>query len=67
MDLNYLYQRQQVSLMQADAAASPAARTAHLARAACYGRLIDDARRAGGQSDGNDDTPVCPLPPYPAE
>ena len=44
MDLNYLYHRQQVSLMMADAAASSEARHAHRNLAYGYGRLIDADR-----------------------
>ena len=44
MDLNYLYHRQQVSLMMADAAASPEARYAHRDLASRYARLIDAGR-----------------------
>ena len=46
MDLNYLYHRQQVSLMMADAATSSEARHAHRDLACRYGRLIDADRGA---------------------
>jgi hypothetical protein len=48
MDLNYLYHRQQVSLMMADAAASLEARHVHRDFARRYGRLIDAERGPGG-------------------
>jgi len=41
MDLNYLYQRHQISLMRADAALSTGARVAHRGLAAGYARLIE--------------------------
>jgi len=44
VDLNYLYHRQQVSLMMADAAASSEARHAHSYLACRYGGLIDADR-----------------------
>ena len=40
MDFNYLYHRQQVSLMRANAAASPPARAAHEGLAELYARRI---------------------------
>ncbi|MGK6356221.1 hypothetical protein ACMGDH_13475 [Sphingomonas sp. DT-207] len=40
MDLNYLLSRQQISLMRADAAASPEARVAHRSLAQCYADRI---------------------------
>lgn len=40
MDLNYLLSRQQISLMRADAAASPEARVAHRSLARCYADRI---------------------------
>lgn len=40
MDFNYLYHRQQVSLMRADAAACGASRAAHQELAQRYGSLI---------------------------
>lgn len=48
MDLNYLYHRQQVSLIMADAAASAEARRVHRDFACRYGRLID-ADRGGDE------------------
>ena len=44
MDLNYLYHREQVSLMRADAAASPKARLSHQGLARGYARLIAKVR-----------------------
>ena len=44
MDFNYLYHRQQVSLMRADAAASPPARAAHEGLAELYSDLIEDKK-----------------------
>jgi hypothetical protein len=41
MDFNYLYHRQQVSLMRADAAACGQSRAAHQGLARLYGALID--------------------------
>ena len=41
MDFNYLYHRQQVSLMRADAAACGASRSAHAGLARLYDRLIE--------------------------
>jgi hypothetical protein len=48
MDFNYLYARQQVSLMRADDAACIEARRAHLGLATLYAERIDKerARRA---------------------
>jgi hypothetical protein len=40
MDFNYLYHRQQVSLMRAEAAASGAARAAHEGLARLYESMI---------------------------
>lgn len=48
MDLNQLYSSQQHALMSATSAAHPAARAAHLARAARYAGHIDTLRRAMG-------------------
>jgi hypothetical protein len=45
MDLNYLYYRQQVSMMRADRAACDASRKAHLGLAELYSQTI--ARRPG--------------------
>ncbi len=50
MDLNYLYHRQQVSLMRADAAACAPSRAAHAGLAQLYKSLIERAkaeRRSG--------------------
>jgi len=44
LDLNYLYHRRGVSLARADAAASSAARSAHLGLFTAYGVLIAEAR-----------------------
>jgi len=44
VDLNYLYHRQQVSLMRANAAASPDARYVHRDLACRYAQLIDAGR-----------------------
>jgi hypothetical protein len=46
LDFNYLYHRQQVSLMRADRAANGAARAAHEGLARLY-----DARIAHGKSE----------------
>ena len=46
MDLNYLYHRQQVSLLMADHARSDAARRAHRELADRYGAEIADAKRS---------------------
>lgn len=43
-DLNYLYQRQQVSLMAAESAVTTEGRLAHSALARAYGRRIDTLR-----------------------
>ena len=48
MDLNYLYLRQQVSLMRADRAACGPSRAAHQGLAQLYGALI--ARRKADRS-----------------
>lgn len=45
MDLNYLYHRQQVSLLMAEYARSDAARRAHRELANRYGAQIADAKR----------------------
>lgn len=45
MDLNYLYQRHQVSLHLAKHAACEEARSAHAALAAGYARKIAETRR----------------------
>jgi hypothetical protein len=44
MDFNYLYHRQQVSLMRADAAACDPSRAAHQGLAHLYGSLIARAK-----------------------
>ena len=44
MDLNYLYQRQQVSRVNADRAACDNSRSAHRRMAEAYGLLIDQAK-----------------------
>ncbi|MEO5774354.1 MAG: hypothetical protein ABIQ32_09595 [Sphingomicrobium sp.] len=44
MDLNYLYQRHQVSLHLAEHAASAASRTANRAFASAYGAVISGRR-----------------------
>ncbi|HEX8443060.1 MAG TPA: hypothetical protein VF631_05375 [Allosphingosinicella sp.] len=61
MDFNYLYHRQQVSLMRADAAASPPAKAAHERLAELYTGLIADgkAERQFG-FDGVSAGPVLP-------
>jgi hypothetical protein len=41
MDFNYLYHRQQVSLMRADVAACGPSRAAHQGLARLYGTLIE--------------------------
>ena len=46
MDFNYLYHRQQVSLMRAEAAACDSSRAAHEGLARLYGSLIDRRRAA---------------------
>lgn len=46
MDLNYLYHRQQVSLMRADAAACVEARRAHLGLAREYREQIRTVQQA---------------------
>jgi len=46
VDLNYLYQRQQVSRFNADNAACDNSRRAHREMAAAYGVLIAEARNA---------------------
>lgn len=46
MDLNQLYQNQQIALMNADAATCAPSRAAHMARATLYGDLITDYRAA---------------------
>lgn len=43
-DLNYLYQRQQVSLMAAESSATMEGRASHTALARAYGRRIDAMR-----------------------
>lgn len=48
MDLNYLFHRHQVSLMQADAAIGAEARIAHRNRADCYAREISRTQRELG-------------------
>jgi hypothetical protein len=48
MDLNQLYSSQQHALISASSAAHPAARDAHLARAARFAGRIDTLRRAMG-------------------
>jgi len=45
-DLNYLYSRQQISLMAAESATTLEARFAHTALARAYGRRIDAHRKA---------------------
>ena len=46
MDLNYLYHRQQVELMRADAAACLPSRNAHLGLARLFDSLIQRRRAA---------------------
>jgi hypothetical protein len=46
MDFNYLYHRQQVSLMRADAAACGSSRVVHQDLARLYGDLIE-RKKAG--------------------
>lgn len=53
MDFNFLYQRKQVELMRAEAAASVEARAAHQQLARLYGEEID-ARRALSARAAND-------------
>ena len=48
MDLNYLYHRQQVERMRADAAACLPSRNAHLGLARLYDSLIQRRRVASG-------------------
>ncbi|MDR6788503.1 hypothetical protein J2Y58_001861 [Sphingomonas sp. BE138] len=50
MDLNYLFHRQQVSLMMADAAGGVEAQRAHRALAQGYAARIARVRAAGGVS-----------------
>jgi hypothetical protein len=50
MDLNYLLSRQQISLMRADAAASPEARVAHRSLARGYADRIRTVQVALGLS-----------------
>ncbi|QNN65165.1 hypothetical protein H9L12_00435 [Sphingomonas rhizophila] len=45
MDLNYLYSRHQISLVNADAAVDPGARIAHQQLSRAYGEMI---RNLGG-------------------
>jgi hypothetical protein len=45
-DLNYLHQRQRVSLIAADASLTSCARVAHRELARAYGRRIDALRAA---------------------
>lgn len=45
-DLNYLYSRQQISLMAAESATTEEARTAHAELARAYGRRIEARRKA---------------------
>jgi hypothetical protein len=45
MDLNYLYQRHQVSLFMSDNAACEQSRIAHAALAAAYAERIAEAKR----------------------
>jgi hypothetical protein len=44
MDLNYLYERQQVSLVKAERAGTAQARQIHLELAERYGERIDELR-----------------------
>jgi hypothetical protein len=48
MDLNYLFHRQQVSLMRADAATCVASRHAHAALARGYGNEINRIQQDAG-------------------
>jgi hypothetical protein len=48
MDLNYLYQRHQISLFRSEHAACPQSREAHRRMALGYATKIDQARSAGG-------------------
>ena len=48
MDLNYLYQRQQVSRFNADNAACGNSRDAHERMAEAYGLLIEQAKNGRG-------------------
>ena len=50
MDLNYLFHRQQVSLMMAAAANGVEAQRAHSGLARAYGVRIDRVRASGGVS-----------------
>jgi len=45
MDLNYLYERQQVSLFRAENASCDHSRDTHAALAAGYAARIDEAKR----------------------
>lgn len=47
LDLNYLFRREQISLVQARTAASLEARAAHAGLARGYGALIDSRSPAG--------------------
>ncbi len=46
MDFNYLYHRQQVSLMRAEAASCGASRSAHVTLARLYERRIEQGKTA---------------------
>lgn len=48
MDLNYLYSRHQISLIQARAATCAEARAAHMGLAKLYAARINGARRTLG-------------------
>ena len=48
MDLNYLYQRQQISLFNADNAACDRSRRVHQSMADAYGALITVAKNDEG-------------------
>lgn len=48
VDLNYLFHRHQMAIMQADAAASPEARVAHDGMARGYLRRIEAMQAASG-------------------
>lgn len=50
MDLNYLFHRQQVSLMMAAAASGVEARRAHRGLARAYAARIERVRATGGVS-----------------
>jgi hypothetical protein len=60
MDFNYLYHRQQVSLMRADVAACAASRAAHEGLAQLYIGLIE-RRKADAQALGRQLPTACGI------